>query len=159
MWDKSWQHCLHWGCWCLWHSVRHTALWMRKAVENTILLVQGQAELLALTFMGLGFFSSVLPQFHKLNSRVASWVCNWSSSAFWGPALLWSGPRSPWALGAPGGDTGWGCLPLSHHVPQPSSNCRAVCVTGGMQGLPWAGLPMTCTFKYAPLFLALPTSR
>lgn len=118
--------------------VRHTALWMKKAVENARVLVQGQAELLALTFMGLGFFSSALPHFHELNSWVALWICKWCSSAFWQPVMLWSGPSSCWAVWAPGEQAGCGCVPLSHHVPQPSSNCRAVCVTGGMRGLPRA---------------------
>lgn len=39
-----------------------------EALENARVLVQGQAELLVLTLMGLGFFSSVLPQCHELNS-------------------------------------------------------------------------------------------
>lgn len=43
--------------------VRHTGLWMKKAVENAGVLVQGQAELLALTFMGLGFFHVHFPIF------------------------------------------------------------------------------------------------
>lgn len=47
---------------------RCTALWMRRAMEKARVLLQGQAELLAQKFVGLGVFSLVLP----LVSRVTT---------------------------------------------------------------------------------------
>lgn len=113
---------------------RRAALWTRRAVEKAGVLVQGQGELLALSLWGWGFFSSVLPSVSRAKLMNCFTSCSVMLFSFPSPAdaLKWSQvPPSGETLGGEHVQALGVCCP-PRRVPQPSSNCRAVCVTPGM---------------------------